>query len=96
MKSTVLFVCVLFAYCACFVASAPTFISAPFVGISVPHIIGAPHVAVDAPFTHVGIAHPRSHIAYPGLSYGYSSYYPSYYPTTYYSSVHPFSSVHIG
>lgn len=97
MKSTVLFVCVVFACGTCFVASAPTVITAPFTNIVIPSIpFGLPNVGVAAPFTTVDVAHPRSHVAYPGLSYGYSSpYYPSYYPT-YYSSAHPYSSVHIG
>lgn len=96
MKSTLLFVCVVFACGAGFVSSAPTVITAPFTNVVIPDFLGIPHIGVSAPFTTVNVAHPRTQVTYPGLSHGYSSsYYPTYYPT-YYSSVHPYSSVHIG
>lgn len=97
MKSAILFVFVVLACGTCIVSAAPTVITAPFTNIVIPEIpIGLSHVGIAAPFTTVNVAHPKSHVAYPGLDYGYSSsYYPSYYPT-YYSSVHPFSTVRIG
>lgn len=106
MKSTLLFVCVVLACCTCFVSSAPTVITAPFVNIGVPDIGIPEYTHVSAPFTSVRVGHPHGHLhghprvstVYPGVAYAHStSYYPSYYPaSTYYSSVHPFSSVHIG
>lgn len=96
MKSiTFVCVCLVLAYSVCFVSSAPTVVTAPFVNVALPTIpFGIPHVAVAAPYVSVKSAHPRSSLVYPGLSYAYNSY-PPYYPT-YYSSYHPFSSVHIG
>lgn len=95
MKSLLLFVCLAFACCTCFVSSASTVIGVrkPYVAVSVPHVpITIPHVAVAAaPYTSVKYAHPRSRIAYTGAHHAYSSYYP-----TYYSSVRPYSTVYYG